>query len=167
MTSPDPTRSSHFKQLFDVLADMDAAITEVYRARGEGEVRARFILPLVRLAHLGPMTITELARELERTHSALSQTVAQMRQAGLVGSEPGEDGRTRVITLTEHGRALVPLAEAEWRATEAAIAELDAEIPYAATQVAADLASALGRRSFAERLADRLDDAEPGSAGAG
>ncbi|WP_151526871.1 winged helix DNA-binding protein [Serinicoccus kebangsaanensis] len=156
MTSTDPTRTSHFKQLFDVLADIDAAITEVYRARGEGEVRSRFILPLVRLAHVGPMTITALAGELDRTHSALSQTVAQMRQAGLVGSEPGEDGRTRVVTLTDRGRALVPLAEAEWRATEAAIAELDAELPYAATQVAADMAAALGRRSFAERLEEHL-----------
>lgn len=160
MTSADPTRSSRLKQLFAVLADMDAAITEAYRDRGQGQVRSRFVLPLIRLAHEGPLTITELARELERTHSALSQTISQMRQAELVASEPGEDGRTRVITLTDRGQALVPLAEAEWRATEAAIAELEAELPYAPSQVAADMAAALSRRSFAERLEDHLGGQE-------
>ncbi|WP_010146758.1 helix-turn-helix domain-containing protein [Serinicoccus profundi] len=156
MTSPDPTRESRLKQLFEVLADMDAAITDAYRERGQGQVRSRFVLPLVRLAHLGPMTITQLARELDRTHSALSQTITQMRQADLVTSEAGEDGRTRVVTLTQRGRALVPLAEAEWRATEAAIAELEEELPYALSRVATDVAEVLGRRSFAERLEDHL-----------
>lgn len=156
MTNSDPTRESRLRQLFEVLAEMDAAITEAYRARGQGQVRSRFVLPLVRLAHLGPMTITELARELGRTHSALSQTITGMRQAELVTSEVGDDGRTRVVTLTERGRALVPLAEAEWRATESAVAELEAELPYAVSQVAADMAAALARRSFAERLDDHL-----------
>lgn len=156
MTFEDPTRESRLRQLFEVLAEMDTAITEAYRTRGQGQVRSRFVLPLVRLAHLGPMTITELARELDRTHSALSQTISQMRQAELVSSEVGEDGRTRVITLTGRGRDLVPLAEDEWRATEAAIAELEAELPYAASRVAADMAAALARRSFAERLDDHL-----------
>ena len=160
MTSPDPTRECRFETLFTVLADMDAAIAEVYRERGQGQVRPRFALPLVRLARLGPMTITQLAAEVDRTHSALSQTIAQMRQAELVASEPGEDGRTRVITLTDRGQALVPLAEAEWRATEAAIAELEAELPYAPSQVAADMAAALSRRSFAERLEDHLGGRE-------
>ena len=156
MTSTDPTRSSRLRQLFEVLASMDAAINEAYRERGQGQVRSRFVLPLVRLAHLGPMTITQLAGELDRTHSALSQTITQMRQADLVTSEAGEDGRTRVVTLTDRGRALVPLAEAEWRATEAAVAELEEELPYALSRVAADVAEALGRRSFVERLEDHL-----------
>lgn len=158
MTSADPTRESRLKQLFEVLADMDAAINEAYRERGQGQVRSRFVLPLVRLHHLGPMTITELAHELERTHSALSQTITQMRQAELVTSEAGADGRTRVVTLTEQGRALVPLAEAEWRATEAAVTELEEELPYALSRVAADLADALSRRSFAQRLEAHLGE---------
>ncbi|OLT16837.1 MarR family transcriptional regulator [Serinicoccus sp. CUA-874] len=160
MTSPDPTRESRFEQLFAVLGDMDAAVAAVYRERGEGEVRPRFALPLIRLARLGPMTITALAAEVDRSHSALSQTIAQMRRAGLVSSEAGQDGRTRIVTLTDRGRALVPFAEAEWRATEAAIAEVEAELPYALSQAAADLAAALERRSFAERLADHLGGPE-------
>lgn len=156
VTSTDPTRESRLEQLFTVLADMDAAIGEAYRERGQGQVRPRFVMPLVRLARLGPMTITQLATEIGRTHSALSQTISQMRQAELVSSEVGEDGRTRVITLTDRGQALVPLAEAEWRATEAAIGELEEELPYALSRVAADVAAALSRRSFAERLESHL-----------
>ena len=107
MTSPDPTRESRFEQLFAVLGDMDAAVAAVYRERGEGEVRPRFALPLIRLARLGPMTITALAAEVDRSHSALSQTIAQMRRAGLVTSEAGQDGRTRIVTLTDRGQALI------------------------------------------------------------
>ena len=137
---------------------MDAAIVALYRERDGARVRSRWVRPLVRLERLGPMTISDLAQEVGLTHSALSQTVAQMRTAGLVESTPGPDGRTRVTSLTTQGRALVPLAEAEWRATEAAVAELDAELPYPLTRVAADLAAALAARSFADRLAAHMDE---------
>jgi hypothetical protein len=45
---------------------------------------------------------------------------------------------------------------AEWRATEAAVAELEAEIPYPLSQVVADIERALKRRSFHDRIAENL-----------
>lgn len=156
VTTPDPTQESRLRLLFQVLREVDAAIAEVYRERGMDQVRSRFALPLVRLARLGPLTITELAEQADLTHSAMSQTVSQMRTAGLVKSRAGADGRTREVVLTRAGQDLVPLAEAEWRATEAAIAELEGELPYALSRVAEDVAAALARRSFTERLADHL-----------
>jgi len=50
---------------------------------------------------------------------------------------------------------------AEWRATEAAIAELEAEIPYPLSQVVTDIEEALRRKSFHDRVAEKLagDDA--------
>lgn len=156
VTTADPTQEGRLRLLFQLLREMDAAIVDVYRERGMGTVRSRFALPLVRLSRLGPLTITELARQAGLTHSAMSQTVSQMRSAGLVESRAGADGRTREVVLTGAGHAVVPLAEAEWRATEAAIAELEEELPYALSRVAGDVAAALERRSFAERLADHL-----------
>lgn len=156
MTNPDPTQDGRLRLLFQVLREMDAAIVEVYRARGQGQVRSRFALPLARLSRQGPLTITALAEQADLTHSAMSQTVSQMRSAGLVQTRAGADGRTREVVLTPAGQDLVPLAEAEWRATEAAIAELEGELPYALSRIAEDVAAALGRRSFAERLADHL-----------
>lgn len=160
MTDPDPTQDSRLRLLFSVLREMDTAIVDLYRERGEGRVRSRFVLPLLRLAHRGPMTITALAEQANLTHSAMSQTISQMRAAGLVRSRAGADGRTREVVLTEAGLALVPLAAAEWRATEAAIAELEDELPYPLSRAAEDVADALARRSFAQRLTDHLPRSE-------
>ncbi len=135
---------------------MDAEIEQIYLARGIEGVRPRFAYPLIRLAHTGPLTIGELAESLGRSHSAVSQTVAAMRRENLVTSEPGPDARTRRIDLTERGRELVPFLEAEWRATHAAVTELDAEIPYALSTVVADLRRALERRAMRQRILDHL-----------
>jgi hypothetical protein len=89
----------------------------------------------------------------------MSQTVAAMRTAGLVENAPaapGVDARTRPVQLTGRSRELIPFLEAEWRATELTVRELDAELPYPLSRVADDLAALLKRRSFAERLRGNL-----------
>lgn len=150
---PDPWHSLH-----ELLASMDAEIEQIYLSRGIEGVRPRFAYPLIRLAHTGPLTIRELAKSLDRSHSAISQTVAAMRKEGLVTSEPGPDARTRRIDLSERGRSLVPFLEAEWRATHATVAELDREIPYALTTVVEELRRALGQRSMRQRVLGHLVD---------
>lgn len=150
---PDPWQSLH-----QLLAAMDAEIEQVYVERGIKGVRPRFAYPLIRLAHTGPLTIRELAESLNRSHSALSQTVAAMRKEDLVTSEPGPDARTRRINLTERGRSLVPFLEAEWRATHATVAELDGEIPYAMTAVVEEVRRALEHRSMRERILRHLTE---------
>jgi DNA-binding MarR family transcriptional regulator len=140
---------------------MDNEIGRIYDDHAITGITPRHVMPLIRLAHVGEMTIRELSSELGVTHSAASQTVAALIRAGYVRSKKGADARTRTITLTANGRALIPLLEAEWRATEAAIAELEDEIPYPLSQVARDLESALGRRSFYERVTAHLTDDTP------
>ncbi|CAM3282245.1 MarR family winged helix-turn-helix transcriptional regulator [Occultella aeris] len=143
---------------------MDADIERLYRERGIEGVRPRFAMPLIRLAHVGPLTIKELAAALGKTHSAMSQTISLMRRENLVTTTPGADARTRPITLTERGRSLVPFLEAEWRATEQAVAELDAEVPYPLTRVVAELERALVARPFLDRLRALLEATpSPGS----
>jgi DNA-binding MarR family transcriptional regulator len=154
----DPTRDSHWRPLKRLLDAMDADIARLYAERGVEVVRPRFVLPLLRLQHEGPMTIRELAASLEVTHSAASQTVAAMRRAGLITSTPGQDRRSRTIELTDQARELVPLLEAEWRATEQAVVELEEELPYPLTRVVRDIELALARRSFRDRIAARLPD---------
>lgn len=146
----------------DLLAAMDAEIEQVYETRGLHGVRPRYAYPLIRLAHAGPLTIRELAESLQRTHSAISQTVAGLRRDGLVTSEPGADARTRRIALTERGQALVPFLEAEWRATEAVVAELDDEaLPHALSVAVTAVRAALERRSMRDRIVDHLGDVRP------
>ncbi|OZM80316.1 MarR family transcriptional regulator [Pseudonocardia sp. MH-G8] len=138
---------------------MDADIARLYEERGVTGVRPRFVGPLIRLGRRGGMTIRRLAESLGVTHSATSQTVAALQRAGLVATTPGADARTREVVLTAQARALLPFLEAEWRATEQVVAELDAEIPYPLSQVVRDLEAALQRRSFHDRVADRIASA--------
>ena len=161
MTSPgdpaDPTLESAIRPLKDLLSAMDADIGRLYTERGVAGVRPRFSMALIRLRHRGPMTVKELAEQIFVTHSAMSQTVTAMRREGLVDTSTGSDARTRTVSLTEQGRALVPFLEDEWRATERAWVELEAEIPYPLTRVVDDITAALRQRSFLERLRQQLD----------
>lgn len=148
---------SRLGPLKELLAAMDADIGRLYAERGVVGVRPRFSMALIRLHHRGPMTVTQLAEQIDVTHSAMSQTVAAMRRDGLVESSPGDDARTREVALTADGRALVPFLEAEWRATERALAALEAELPYALTRLVEDVTAALRRRSFLDRIKHELD----------
>jgi len=158
VTSIDPTAvPGRWDSLHTLLRRLDDEIGTVYTDRGVDGVRPRFVYPLIRLAHTGPLTIRQLAASLGRTHSAMSQTA--MRSEGLVQTESGEDARTRRVALTDKARALVPLLEAEWRATEESIAEIDDELPYALSAVVTDLERVLASRSLRSRLVERLDAA--------
>jgi DNA-binding MarR family transcriptional regulator len=135
---------------------MDADIAKVYaEARIEG-LKPSFVLELLRLHASGPMTITELARSVQRTHSGTSQKVAAMRTAGWVRTTAGADARTKRVTITAKAARIVGLLAAEWRATEAATAEIEAEIPYPLSQVVTDIEEALRRKSFHDRIAEKL-----------
>lgn len=134
---------------------MDADVAQAYAdAQVEG-VKPSFVLPILRLHMRGPLTITELAASVQQTHSAMSQKVAAMRTAGWVRTSPGADARSKRVHLTAKGRLAACSLAAVWRATETAVAAIDAEIPYAFSRVVCDIEEALRRRSFAKRIADR------------
>lgn len=157
-TSPRPEslEPAHWQPLHRLLADMDEQIAELYRRRGITEVRPRFVGPLILLSRHRFLSIRELAELTNRTHSAMSQTVTALRRAGLARSAPGEDARTRRVTLTARGRKLAPLMEAEWHATEEAVRQIEREIPHPLTAVVDDIRRALQRRSFTDRVEDQL-----------
>ncbi|PYC88261.1 MarR family transcriptional regulator [Streptomyces tateyamensis] len=153
---PDPTHHSRWRPLRLLQAAMDADIGRVYPEQPIEGLKPSFVMELLRLHACGPMTIAKLAESVQRTHSALSQKVAAMRAAGWVQTVVGEDARTKRVALTDKGRDVVGRLAAEWRATEAALAELEAEIPYPLSQVVTDIECALERRSFHDRIAEKL-----------
>jgi hypothetical protein len=67
----------------------------------------------------------------------------------------------RKYGVTAKARRIADRLAAEWRATEAAIADLETEIPYPLSRVVTDIEEALRRKSFHDRIADKLaaDDA--------
>jgi len=135
---------------------MDADIARIYSERRIDGLKPSFVMELLRLHACGPMTITELAQSVGRTHSALSQKVAAMRAAGWVQTVAGDDARSKKVTLTDNARGIVGRLAAEWRATEAAVADIEAEIPYPLTRVVTDIEQALERKSFHDRIAEKL-----------
>jgi DNA-binding MarR family transcriptional regulator len=152
----DPTLKSLWRPLRLLLAAIDADIAGIYEEAGLQGVKPSFVMELLRLDAVGSMTITELARSVGRTHSAMSQKVSAMRRAGLVRTRPGADARSKAVVLTAKARRVVGRLAAEWRATEAALAELEAELPYPLTAVVRDIEVALRQRSFYERVKAKL-----------
>jgi DNA-binding MarR family transcriptional regulator len=162
MTEPaattDPTEYSRWRPLRLLQAAMDDDIERVYsEARIDG-LKSSFVMALIRLHARGPMTITELAESVQRTHSAMSQKVAAMVHAGWVQTETGADARSKRVSLTERAQMLVGRLMAEWRATEAALADLECELPYPLTRVVDDIWTALQRKSFRDRITEKLDE---------
>ncbi|MFE9127743.1 MarR family winged helix-turn-helix transcriptional regulator [Streptomyces sp. NPDC007148] len=152
----DPTRQSLWRPLRLLQASMDADIAQIYSERQIDGLKPSFVMELLRLHACGPMTIAELAESVQRTHSALSQKVAAMRKAGWVQTVVGDDARTKKVTLTDKARDVIERLAAEWRATEAAVADLEAEVPYPLSRVVTDIERALERKSFRDRIAEKL-----------
>jgi DNA-binding MarR family transcriptional regulator len=152
----DPTERSQWRPVFRLLADMDDEIAQVYADNGIDDLKPSWVLEIVRLHVRGPMTIAELARSVGRTHSALSQKVAAMRAAGWLDTAQGADARSKLVTLTPKAERVAGLLAAEWWATESVIAEIEAELPYPLTRVADDIRAVLARKSFHDRITDRL-----------
>jgi DNA-binding MarR family transcriptional regulator len=152
----DPTTYAVWEPLWTLQAALDADIARIYaEARIDG-LKPSFVKELIRLHLHGPMTITELAESVQLTHSAVSQKVAAMRTAGWVRTTTGADARSKKVTLTAKAKRVVDRLAAEWRATEAAVAEIEAEIPYPMTKVVRDIEEALRRKSFHDRIAEKL-----------
>ncbi|BCJ39648.1 MarR family transcriptional regulator [Actinoplanes ianthinogenes] len=152
----DPTGKSVWDPLWDLQAAMDADIARIYAEAHIEGLKPTWVKELIRLHRGGPMTITELAAAVGRTHSALSQKVAAMRAAGWVRTVAGPDARAKRVVLSAKAESVVGRLAAEWRATEAALVELEAEVPYPMARVVSDLRAALDRKSFRDRIAGKL-----------
>lgn len=148
MSRSAATLGTLLRRLVDQL---DGAVQEAYADAGL-DYRPRFT-PIVRalLSH-GPATIRTLSARTGVSHSAASQTIAEMSERGLVSLKKGQDARERIVALTPAGETLVPRLEECWRATELAARTLDEDLgqPLATVLVAA--LAALDRRSFTDRL---------------
>lgn len=143
-------------QLRQVLELLDGAVAEVYQDLGMPGFRPRYTPILRVLAAGGPQSIRDLATATSVTHSAASQTVAQLAREGLVEAGPGRDARQRIVHLTPAARSLLPKLEAEWAATTAAASELEDELPFSLSELLTATTAALERRSFRERIASHL-----------
>lgn len=137
-----------------LLEAMDADVALALSDLGLRDYRTRYSAVVRLLTADGPSTIRHIADTMGVTHSAASQTVAEMERRGLLELRPGSDARQRLVRLTAKTRRLLPAIDAEWEATDMASAALDAELPYPLSTLIDDLAAALEQRRFRDRIAD-------------
>jgi DNA-binding MarR family transcriptional regulator len=146
---PARALGTELRALFE---QMDADVGHALADLGLDGYRPRFS-PVVRALADGPASVRRLAAATGVTHSAASQTVAAMVKAGWAEQHVGTDARERVVELTDAARAALPAIRAEWEVTAAALAALDAELPYPLSQFVTDLRTALERVPFRARMA--------------
>jgi DNA-binding MarR family transcriptional regulator len=146
-------------------ASLDAMAADVAQTLGElglTDYRPRFSAVIRVVVADGPSTIRHIAARMNTTHSAGSQTVSDMAARGLVELRAGSDARQRVVHLTRKAQRLRPVLDAERTATTAAVRELGAELSAPLETIARELAGALQRRAFHERIAAHLPDSSRG-----
>ena len=143
-------------RLRHVLETMDGAVAEIYRDLGIPGFRPRYAPILRTLAATGPRSIRDLAAATGVTHSAASQTVAQLAREGYVELTPGRDARQRIVHLALKAQSVLPALEVETAATVAAARELDAELPFPLHDLVGAINEALARRPFHDRIAAHL-----------
>jgi DNA-binding MarR family transcriptional regulator len=152
---------THGVLLRRLIEHLDGAVEQSYVDAGL-DYRPRFT-PIVRtLLACGSATLRALSNQTGVSHSAVSQTVAQMAAKGWVSLEPGKDARERIVTLTPFAMERLPLLERCWAATEAASRTLDEDVGQPFADVLIRALEGLERRPFADRLAAAA--ADPGVA---
>lgn len=141
------------RHLLDLLDD---DVEAAYRAAGL-DYRPRFTPVMRHLDAAGGSSIRTIATAARITHSAASQTVAEMVRKGLVVTRPGEDGRERIVELTPLGAALLPRLKVFWAATNRAADELSLEIGASLPETLSLAISALEARRFLDRISEHLE----------
>lgn len=139
-------------QLRHLIELLDGAVARSYETF-ELNYRPRYTPVMRVLIALESCTIGEIAVAAKVTQPAATQTVAMMLKDGIVKSEPGaQDARQRLISLTERGRAMVPMLQQCWKATAHAAQSIEDEMPYSFTATLEMAIELLEQRSFDVRI---------------
>ncbi|MGH6614152.1 hypothetical protein [Sphingomonas sp.] len=150
------TLGSQLRHLIDLL---DGAVEKSYRDAGL-DYRPRYT-PVVRaLVSLGEGSVAALAAQTGLTHSAISQTLAQMARNDLVGLRKGADARERIAMLTPRALALLPALERHWAATNRAASGLDSELTAPLSHILNEAIRALAVDPFGDRIDRARHDLE-------
>jgi len=92
------------------------AVTQLYDAALEpAGLRATQFSLLAVLDGRDPVTITDLARAMVMDRTTLTRNLRPLEKQGLVAIAPGDDRRTREVSLTRRGRRTLTRATPRWR----------------------------------------------------
>lgn len=150
-------KSSLGTQLRHLIELLDGAVSAAYDEAGL-RYRPRYTPVMRALMAREPATIGAIAEAAGITQPAATQTVALMVKEGLISVQAGaQDGRQKLISLTPLGRELLPKLQRCWRATAAAAASLDAELPVPLLQTLDGAIAALAKKSYGARIREAAE----------
>ena len=144
---------TRLKQVQDLL---DGGLAELYSDLGLPGFRPRYTPVLKVLEAQDGQPIRDLATAVGVSHSAMSQTVAQLLRDGLVRSEKGTDARSRIVRLTPAAWEIMPVLEREWRMTSILARELEAEMSVPLSRVLDEVLALLDAKPYRQRAAAAL-----------
>jgi DNA-binding MarR family transcriptional regulator len=134
-----------------LILELDGAVQAAYDKAGI-EFRPRFYPVVQWLQARGAAGIVELAQACGVSQPGMTQTVQEMRRAGLLVPVDSEDRRSRSIALSAKGRSVAAELERTWQAVERAARELDEELPNSLSGTVDAALAALADTSFASRI---------------
>ncbi|VUD42252.1 hypothetical protein TDB9533_00654 [Thalassocella blandensis] len=116
---------SRLRRLGDVFLSESEKLYEHYQVA----IDPRWFPVVFMLQEKGHAAITELAEDIGQTHPAVSQVVSSMMKAGIVDTQKSpEDGRVKLVALTDKGKAIAANLKIQCRDVEQAVATLFADI---------------------------------------
>jgi DNA-binding MarR family transcriptional regulator len=127
-STPQPPQESLGMLLGLVKSELVRAMEQELAAQDTG-LRYTQFLAIKRLATLGPMSASELARSLDHDGGAMTRLLDQLEAKGYLRRLPHEqDRRTLRIELTDQGQALwTQIAASIQRVMQRAMRDLDAD----------------------------------------
>jgi len=137
--------------LRNLVERLDGAVDDMYAVNGL-TFRPRYAPVFKYLLIKGPSSIALIAQNAGTSHSAISQTVAQMKRDHLVAMIPGQDGRERIVSLTQTASDMAPALQKLWVAVDAAAAQLDKDLSAPLSAILAEAITALDQQDFANRI---------------
>jgi DNA-binding MarR family transcriptional regulator len=148
-------------QLRHLIELLDGAVQQAYVDAGL-DYRPRYTPVMRVLAQQQSATVGQLAELAGITQPAATQTVALMKNEGLLLVDAGgTDARQRVVRLSPQGEALLPRLQACWQATKQAADSLDADLDYPLSECLAQAIAVLGQHSFGERILNARKQVPP------
>jgi DNA-binding MarR family transcriptional regulator len=145
---PRPGLGTLLRHLLELL---DGDVQRAYDELGL-DYRPRYTPVVIALLDRGPSSIQDIASAALMTHSAASQTVAQMARKGLVEVRTGHDLRRRVVHIGKPLEQMLPTLRRQWAMAAAAAQALDEELQTGLGDVVNDAIRALEREPFSTRM---------------
>lgn len=145
--------ASRLRRLSDVYWQ---GVTATYRQSGL-DFDVRWATVFILIARQGPVAVMEIAERLGITHPAVIQVINELEKKDLVLSARSEqDGRKRLMSLSETGQAMLPKLQPLWDAFVAVNREMLNRQSNNLLQSLHEMEDQLVERSFFDRVQEEL-----------